>query len=101
MAGCGVKNTFWFMTCNKTYKTKGSDNQESGFYLYEMLTTKNADGSGLRSSNMFLVSVKFFFFGYFSHLDHIGALPYFTEVCGYRGPIYMTVSLPYLSSIYY
>ncbi|KAM7484708.1 hypothetical protein LguiA_000717 [Lonicera macranthoides] len=24
------------------------------------------------------------------HLDHIGALPYFTEVCGYRGPIYMT-----------
>jgi hypothetical protein len=27
-----------------------------------------------------------------SHLDHIGALPYFTEVCGYHGPIYMTVS---------
>nr|XP_016480199.1 PREDICTED: cleavage and polyadenylation specificity factor subunit 3-II-like isoform X2 [Nicotiana tabacum] len=25
-----------------------------------------------------------------SHLDHIGALPYFTEVCGYNGPIYMT-----------
>ncbi|KAJ8564788.1 hypothetical protein K7X08_001248 [Anisodus acutangulus] len=24
------------------------------------------------------------------HLDHIGALPYFTEVCGYNGPIYMT-----------
>ncbi|XP_057533361.1 cleavage and polyadenylation specificity factor subunit 3-II [Amaranthus tricolor] len=24
------------------------------------------------------------------HLDHIGALPYFTEVCGYHGPIYMT-----------
>ncbi|KAL6846112.1 hypothetical protein ACP4OV_023560 [Aristida adscensionis] len=24
------------------------------------------------------------------HLDHIGALPYFTEVCGYQGPIYMT-----------
>ncbi|KAI3413025.1 uncharacterized protein J3R85_016589 [Psidium guajava] len=24
------------------------------------------------------------------HLDHVGALPYFTEVCGYRGPIYMT-----------
>jgi hypothetical protein len=28
-----------------------------------------------------------------SHLDHIGALPYFTEVCGYSGPVYMTVSL--------
>nr|TKW33027.1 hypothetical protein SEVIR_2G206000v2 [Setaria viridis] len=25
-----------------------------------------------------------------SHLDHIGALPYFTEFCGYHGPIYMT-----------
>lgn len=24
------------------------------------------------------------------HLDHCGALPYFTEVCGYSGPIYMT-----------
>ncbi|KAL5201692.1 hypothetical protein ABZP36_036046 [Zizania latifolia] len=24
------------------------------------------------------------------HLDHIGALPYFTEVCGYHGPVYMT-----------
>ncbi|KAL4196826.1 hypothetical protein AMTRI_Chr04g185090 [Amborella trichopoda] len=24
------------------------------------------------------------------HLDHIGALPYFTEVLGYQGPIYMT-----------
>ncbi|ONM40452.1 cleavage and polyadenylation specificity factor subunit 3-II isoform X1 [Zea mays] len=24
------------------------------------------------------------------HMDHIGALPYFTEVCGYHGPIYMT-----------
>nr|XP_048318828.1 cleavage and polyadenylation specificity factor subunit 3-II isoform X1 [Ziziphus jujuba var. spinosa] len=24
------------------------------------------------------------------HLDHVGALPYFTQVCGYGGPIYMT-----------
>jgi integrator complex subunit 11 len=24
------------------------------------------------------------------HLDHCGALPYFTEICGYSGPIYMT-----------
>jgi len=28
-----------------------------------------------------------------SHLDHCGALPYFTEVKGYNGPIYMTVCL--------
>ena len=24
------------------------------------------------------------------HLDHCGALPYFSEMCGYEGPIYMT-----------
>lgn len=24
------------------------------------------------------------------HLDHCGALPHFTEMCGYNGPIYMT-----------
>ncbi|KAJ3073762.1 Integrator complex subunit 11 [Podochytrium sp. JEL0797] len=24
------------------------------------------------------------------HLDHCGALPYFTEICGFDGPIYMT-----------
>ena len=29
-----------------------------------------------------------------SHLDHVGALAYFTEVLGYNGPVYMTVS-PY------
>lgn len=28
-----------------------------------------------------------------SHLDHCGALPYFTEVLGYDGPIFMTVRL--------
>jgi hypothetical protein len=31
-----------------------------------------------------------------SHMDHIGALPYFTEVCGYHGPIYMTVSYEHM-----
>ncbi|KAM9952682.1 hypothetical protein ACTFIR_007736 [Dictyostelium discoideum] len=25
------------------------------------------------------------------HLDHCGALPFFTEMCGYDGPIYMTL----------
>jgi integrator complex subunit 11 len=24
------------------------------------------------------------------HLDHCGSLPYFTEMCGYDGPVYMT-----------
>lgn len=25
-----------------------------------------------------------------SHLDHCGALPYLTEMCGYNGPVFMT-----------
>ncbi|BFG17285.1 hypothetical protein CerSpe_035590 [Prunus speciosa] len=33
------------------------------------------------------------------HLDHVGALPYFTEVCGYRGPIYMTYPTKALAPI--
>ncbi|XP_050130727.1 cleavage and polyadenylation specificity factor subunit 3-II [Malus sylvestris] len=33
------------------------------------------------------------------HLDHVGALPYFTEVCGYQGPIYMTYPTKALSPI--
>ncbi|EFA75892.1 integrator complex subunit 11 [Heterostelium album PN500] len=33
------------------------------------------------------------------HLDHCGALPYFTEICGYDGPIYMTVCYKCLISI--
>lgn len=43
------------------------------------------------SFDLFLLTVITFPF-LCSHLDHIGALPYFTEVCGYDGPIYMTVS---------
>ncbi|KAL7148477.1 hypothetical protein ABFS83_06G180800 [Erythranthe nasuta] len=33
------------------------------------------------------------------HLDHIGALPYFTQVCGYNGPIYMTYPTKALAPI--
>ncbi|XP_062110209.1 cleavage and polyadenylation specificity factor subunit 3-II [Humulus lupulus] len=33
------------------------------------------------------------------HLDHVGALAYFTEVCGYRGPIYMTYPTKALSPL--
>ena len=32
--------------------------------------------------------IVFFFYNVYS--DHCGALPYFTEMCGYDGPIYMT-----------
>lgn len=34
------------------------------------------------------------------HLDHIGSLPYFTEICNYNGPIYMSTPtkalMPYM-----
>ncbi|KAI3951674.1 hypothetical protein MKW92_015825 [Papaver armeniacum] len=33
------------------------------------------------------------------HLDHVGALAYFTEVCGYNGPIYMTYPTRALSPL--
>ncbi|XP_002975487.2 cleavage and polyadenylation specificity factor subunit 3-II, partial [Selaginella moellendorffii] len=33
------------------------------------------------------------------HLDHVGALPYFTEVCGYEGPVYMTYPTKALAPI--
>ncbi|GAU20382.1 hypothetical protein TSUD_12010 [Trifolium subterraneum] len=33
------------------------------------------------------------------HLDHVGALVYFTEVCGYRGPVYMTYPTKALSPL--
>ncbi|CAI8605433.1 unnamed protein product [Vicia faba] len=33
------------------------------------------------------------------HLDHVGALAYFTEVCGYGGPVYMTYPTKALSPL--
>ncbi|KAK2453495.1 cleavage and polyadenylation specificity factor 73-I [Trifolium repens] len=33
------------------------------------------------------------------HLDHVGALAYFTEVCGYNGPVYMTYPTKALSPL--
>jgi integrator complex subunit 11 len=40
--------------------------------------------TGQYTQNIYCVIISHF------HLDHCGALPYFTEVCGYDGPIYMT-----------
>lgn len=38
------------------------------------------------------------------HLDHVGALPYLTEIVGYNGPIYCTTPtkalLPYMLEDY-
>ncbi|CAA7043705.1 unnamed protein product [Microthlaspi erraticum] len=33
------------------------------------------------------------------HMDHVGALPYFTEVCGYNGPVYMSYPTKALSPL--
>ncbi|TPX70234.1 hypothetical protein SpCBS45565_g01857 [Spizellomyces sp. 'palustris'] len=40
--------------------------------------------SGAYDTNIDCVIISHF------HLDHCGALPHFTEICGYSGPIYMT-----------
>ncbi|KAF3536438.1 hypothetical protein F2Q69_00024193 [Brassica cretica] len=32
-------------------------------------------------------------------MDHVGALPYFTEVCGYNGPVYMSYPTKALSPL--
>ena len=39
--------------------------------------------------DLLLINEFVFLFSHF-HLDHCGALPYFSEMVGYDGPIYMT-----------
>ena len=34
------------------------------------------------------------------HLDHCGALPYMTEMVGYKGPIYMTAPTKVTQNVY-
>lgn len=45
--------------------------------------------STISKSNNFTNLIDCIFISHF-HLDHSGALPYFTEVLGYSGPVYMT-----------
>ncbi|KAK1351001.1 subunit 11 of integrator complex [Hamiltosporidium tvaerminnensis] len=47
------------------------------------------DFSYLSSTNSFDKAIDCLIISHF-HLDHCGALPYFTEVLGYNGPIFMT-----------
>ena len=49
-------------------------------------------------SSLLFLTTKHFLFVSISHLDHVGALPYFTERAGYDGPIYMTVCFSFLFS---
>lgn len=57
-------------------------------HLYVIFCSYQQISVTLHYNAVFLFVVSLLFC---SHLDHIGALPYFTEVCGYNGPIYMTV----------
>ncbi|KAL6121931.1 Cleavage and polyadenylation specificity factor subunit [Nucleospora cyclopteri] len=50
---------------------------------------KFPDFSFLSKTKNFNALIDFIIISHF-HVDHCGALPYFTEVCGYNGPIYMT-----------
>lgn len=62
--------------------------------------TLNLSESFIGIRDFHLSNYYFFFFSTFSllsscldsHLDHCGALPYFSEMRGYDGPIFMTVS---------
>ncbi|GBB85194.1 hypothetical protein RclHR1_11750007 [Rhizophagus clarus] len=47
------------------------------------------DFSYISKSNRFTEQLDCIIVSHF-HLDHCGALPYFTEMCGYEGPIFMT-----------
>lgn len=47
------------------------------------------DFSYISSSRNFTATLDCILISHF-HLDHCGALPYFTEICGYDGPIYMS-----------
>lgn len=61
---------------NKSNQKSGDDDKFSVMYA-------NVSNSEIidYTNNLDLVIITHF------HLDHVGALPYFTEICGYNGPI--------------
>lgn len=67
----------------KTQKNSSSDNKQKPDddynIMYANLKTNNENID--YTKNLDLVIITHF------HLDHVGALPYFTEICGYNGPI--------------
>ncbi|KAI3466944.1 hypothetical protein Pfo_023607 [Paulownia fortunei] len=62
---------------------------DCGMHMGYLDHRRYPDFSLISSSHDFTDSLSCIIITHF-HLDHIGALPYFTQVCGYNGPIYMT-----------
>uniref|UniRef100_A0A383VXV8 Beta-Casp domain-containing protein n=1 Tax=Tetradesmus obliquus TaxID=3088 RepID=A0A383VXV8_TETOB len=62
---------------------------DCGMHLGYQDERRFPDFSLLCPSGDFTAAIDAVFISHF-HLDHVGALPYFTEVCGYRGPVFMT-----------
>ncbi|KAF5180817.1 Cleavage and polyadenylation specificity factor subunit 3-ii [Thalictrum thalictroides] len=62
---------------------------DCGMHMGYLDNRRYPDFSRIPDSSDFTKSLTCIIVTHF-HLDHIGALPYFTEVCGYDGPIYMT-----------
>ncbi|GMP88366.1 hypothetical protein CsSME_00040387 [Camellia sinensis var. sinensis] len=62
---------------------------DCGMYMGYLDHRRYLDFSLISKSDDFENALSCIIIIYF-HMDHIGALPYFTEVCGYDGPIYMT-----------
>lgn len=61
--------------------TKTNQDEEYGA-MYSNLTYNPNEKKIDYTNNLDLVIITHF------HLDHVGALPYFTEICGYNGPIF-------------
>ncbi|KAL8476078.1 hypothetical protein ACS0TY_028662 [Phlomoides rotata] len=62
---------------------------DCGMHMGHLDHRRYPDFSLISNSGDFTSSLSCVIITHF-HLDHIGALPYFTQVCGYSGPIYMT-----------
>ncbi|KAI7982757.1 Cleavage and polyadenylation specificity factor subunit 3-II [Camellia lanceoleosa] len=61
---------------------------DCGMYMGYLDHRRYPDFSLISKSNDFNNALSYIIITHF-HMDHIGALPYFTEVCGYDGPVYM------------
>ncbi|KAL8127787.1 hypothetical protein AgCh_014640 [Apium graveolens] len=62
---------------------------DCGMHMGHHYHQRYPDFSSISSTGDFDHSLSCIIITHF-HLDHIGGLPYFTEVCGYKGSIYLT-----------
>ncbi|KAG0320598.1 Integrator complex subunit 11 [Dissophora globulifera] len=82
---------FFVLTClSRLETTRDRTNiQGSIIYLYAVDERRFPDFSYISKTGDFTEMLDCVIISHF-HLDHCGALPFFTEMCGYEGNIYMT-----------